>query len=324
MCDEMNIKWSFFPTIRDVQPSYEEMPWSDACMRLRDWSRIPRPPSSKTDGIVPVISPALFRTGATRRKDAVLCWHFAAFDIDNDHQSHSARFEDVVELVGELPHILHSTTKSKPDHHRMRLILPLSRPVDVSEFDHFWAAADQWSGRIFDHRTRDPSRVFFIPAAWGGADNRFAERLDGVPLNVDALMAAFPMPTVTTMAPVSFTNTSWALAPLCADPMTLVTDEMEQEYLTAPVGSGRFFKFLCRVAARARFLNVSIMASDLESLALAMDRTTGTSCRVGTLREAERALAFIASQPDPEPFHKDARFLHRIRRLQARAKGGAA
>ncbi len=314
----MIITWSYFPTIRDTVPTYQTLSWPDACERLRAWSLISRPPSDKAAGIVPAISPAEFRPGATRRKDAVIRWTFAAFDIDNDDPARSARFEDVMELVGDFPHLLHSSTKSRPDHHRLRMILPLSRPVEADTFDRFWWAANQWSGGIFDHRTRDPSRVFFVPAAWDGADNRFAERLGGVPLNVDHLLADFPMPMTPVVPVITSGVIGWG-AP-CANPTILVTDEMEQEYRCAPVGSGRFFKFMCRVAARARFLGVSITAMELEALALVMDRTFGTSCRVGTRREAERALDFVARQPDPEPSQRDARLLNRIRRRQATAK----
>ena len=321
----MLITWSFFPSIRDIIPTYETLSWPDACDRLHAWSLIARPPSAKDAGTVPTISPAEFRPGATRRKDAVARWSFAAFDLDNDDPARSVRFEDVVELLGDLPYILHSTTKSKPDHHRMRLILPLSRPVEINEFDAFWWAANERFGRLFDHRTRDPSRVFFIPAAWDGAENRFACRVEGAALDVDALIAAFPVPAAPTVAPASVADTVWRLAPPCDDPTALVTEEMQQEYFSAPIGSGRFYKFMCRIAARARFLGVSITAADLEALALMMDGASGKARpRTGTRREAEHALNFIARQPAPEPFRRDPRLLDRIRRRQARAMGGAA
>lgn len=321
----MMITWSFFPSVRDTIPTYETFSWRGACDRLHAWSLIARPPSAKDAGTVPTISPAEFRPGATRRKDAVVRWSFAAFDIDNDDPTRSTPFEDVMELLGDLPHVLHSTTKSRAERHRMRMILPLSRPVEINEFDAFWWAANERFGRLFDPRTRDPSRVFFIPAAWDGAENRFARRVEGAPLDVDALFAAYPMPVFSAVASASVADTVWRLAPPCDDPAALVTDEMQQEYLSAPVGSGRFYKFMCRVAARARFLGVSITAADLEALALMMDGASGKARpRTGARREAEHALNFIARQPAPESFQRDTRLLDRIRRRQARAMGGAA
>jgi hypothetical protein len=87
--------------------------------------------------------------------------------------------------------LIHSSRKHKPEAHRFRTVLPLSRSVTPVEHGRVWAWAArkaERAGHKIDAATKDPARFWFWPGvAQGGT---FETRdLSGKPIDVDAVLA---------------------------------------------------------------------------------------------------------------------------------------
>ena len=68
-----------------------------------------------------------------------------------------------------LSYVLHTTTKSQPEQHRYRILLEIDRDITMDAFNAVWSSFNIMFGGIFDHKTRDQSRLFFVPARWDGS-----------------------------------------------------------------------------------------------------------------------------------------------------------
>jgi hypothetical protein len=178
-----------------------------------------------------------------------------------------------------------------------------------------------------------------VPALWAGSTHqRFAASTVGAPLDIDGVLAAHPPQVkphqdrhVTEIPqperPQAVSKLAGIQAALVGaadwrdvsdlDRSPFVTESMQTDYLSAPRGSGRFFRFLTQVASRALFRGYAITAPELEALALAMDLRASPVKRQGTRREAERALAFAASATNTDTA-RDRRHA-RLRRLRGEA-----
>ncbi len=319
----------------DNQPEMVEADWAGMVDLWRSLADVPRHPLDK-DGeqdaegrytrwpSTPAICPAEYPEGSLRRKAAVLRWHWFAADIDNDNPNAIITVEEMVEVVRAygLAYVIHGTTKSRAERHRYRLILPISRPIEAAEYEAVWASINAKFFSIFDNATRDPSRLFFVPARWKGAHWAF-EAGEGEPLDIDRVTVEQPVvlppkpvfePVPLAAVPVIVGEMAEMRAKLLAqkhgvaewgdvldpDRSPFVSQGMRDDYRIAQEG-GRFFKFMARAAARAIERGYPITAGEVERLGLAMDAQVTGKRRHNSLSEAGRALQWAtanASQDD--------------------------
>ena len=66
-----------------------------------------------------------------------------------------------------LRYVLHTTWSHSIDHHKARVVLPLSEPCPAFRWEAVWAAGSRWAeahGMTVDAACKDPSRYYVLPA----------------------------------------------------------------------------------------------------------------------------------------------------------------
>lgn len=126
-------------------------------------------------------------TGLHRNKNAIVSRSAITLDVDHAQPG----FADTFEMVWGGAAILHTTWKSTPEEPRYRVIIPLDREIAP---DEYVVAAEtimtQLGKEFFDPGSSQPERYMFRPSAQ--SPERYDCRvLDGPPIQVDALLAAF-------------------------------------------------------------------------------------------------------------------------------------
>jgi replicative DNA helicase len=138
---------------------------------------------------LPGWSPATFK-GDRRKKEA--CDTVSAIVLDYDE----GNLDSAALVWGTVYGFIHTTPSHSPEHHRFRVILPLSRAVSPAEQQQLfsWArgiAND--AGHTIDETTKDPSRFWFVPGVKSGAPFETRE-LKGDHINVDGLLRELEKP----------------------------------------------------------------------------------------------------------------------------------
>jgi hypothetical protein len=103
-------------------------------------------------------SPATFR-GDRRCLDNVE----RCYAIGLDHDSGELSPADAAAFWDGALGVVHSTKSHTPERPRIRVVLPLSRPVNADEYRRAW----RWCTRrvaIVDRATSDPSRLWYLPS----------------------------------------------------------------------------------------------------------------------------------------------------------------
>lgn len=342
MISVAQIKASLFKNKFDNQPETFDTSWTDLVEWWRELSEQLRRRAEKDGdellGIrasTPAICPAEYEPGALRRKVNVQRWWFFACDIDNEDPEAMLTREDAVVLMRHwnLGYVIHSSTKSREDQHRYRLIFKLSRPIEMGEYEQVWASVNAMFAGIFDVKTRDPSRLFYVPARWENSF-WFFEAEDGQGLDVDQVVLDYPvkvepmraipeLPVIVERPKPKSDKLEGIRAKLLGlntmgdviDPVIspFVTENMRMRFATSPKG-GRFFAFMVAAAQRALEKGYAISVVELEALAITMDRMNGGYARrENSKREAARALAFATANPS-----EDRQSQIRDRRREAR------
>ena len=94
-------------------------------------------------------------------------------------------FDAAVALWGEHFGQVHTSKSHAPGWHRLRVLLPLSRPVSGFEYEALWSRLEAFAG-IVDPQTKDPSRFWYLPSR---SEHFASRRLTGDPLDVDHWLA---------------------------------------------------------------------------------------------------------------------------------------
>lgn len=286
---------SMFADIRDNRPNAVEVQWTEFADYLEAASATPADPADKTETLC--LSPARYRAGGKRGLADALSWDWAGVDLD-DKTGGGWRFETAVDFLRELGlgAVVHTTSNSQPDAHRLRVLIPLARPVPAEEFRAFWYGLNALFGGVVDAQTKDISRLFVEPRLWTGADNRFA-RVAGVALCPDWLAAEFPAPPpppeyhpvppldgVTLKAIDRAALTNIAVSPI-------VPKAALEKAIHAPEG-GRMIAFLTSCAMSALGRGYAVDEADLMDLGQSLARMIGTPNRPDLRHDARSALRF--------------------------------
>lgn len=184
------VQFSFFNNALDNVPKRRQMPWPGFVEFVeRPW-QIPK--AATSDGakkLMPAISPATFKEGATRGVANVEELHLIFFDFDNSAATQTAdpktgrakrgkgridnpvRPEEVsIHLAAAgVEHLIHNTWSNSKDWPHFRLIIPLSKPVPPEKWDSATAWIIQHLGlgpfmRGVDLPVlKDVARLYFLP-----------------------------------------------------------------------------------------------------------------------------------------------------------------
>ena len=286
---------SFFNDIRDAFPKPEEMSFDDLAARMAADSLIPANRDQKE--FTPCIVPATFSPLRRAKANVALRYAFTG-DVDDATTLDFDGMRIVLDGLG-LAYLLYTTTKSAPDAHRYRVILPFASALSRQDCEAVSSSLHQMLGEVFDTKTFDAGRMSVVPRAWNGSHKAFAYR-DGAPVDAQAVMEAFP-PILAPEEPeidlTAFLGSQAAWAPNLADfdQTPLVTAAMVDAYHASQEG-GRFYTFMCRMAGRALAKGLPCDESVILSLAMTMNARADGKRRENARHEARRAVRFAASR----------------------------
>lgn len=308
--------------------------WGEMLLQLSERDELPADRWHKINK-TRCISPAIYDPGATRRDNNVLGWAaWMAIDIDNDGPTTPISIGQAEEVmqVHDLNYLIYATPKATPEKPRFRILFPISRELSVKEIKPAWAAmVDFFSMLGPDPLCKDLSRLYIGPALWKRGLSRNAEanatplynvfefNIDGKPLDIDAVMAAYvppPAPEVTpkTVKPVTLLrmDVSTPAKPkvsLPRKPLPLghhlgnspvVHSKFIDEYTQLGKGEHHvgMFRFMVRVIGRADLRGFEITPNDLAEYCHQLDYVSPiktSSERWSRIHyEIERAFRFAA------------------------------
>jgi hypothetical protein len=322
------ITYSHFSNCLDTRPEQHLTTWAEFVGDLTS-GRSSRHADDRTKKHgTPLISPAAYDLGARRRDVNVIGWGgWMGLDIDNEGLLYTPFDMAVAEIEAlGLNALIYTTTKATAACHRFRVLLHLSRDLTAQEIKpHYAAVCRKFSGLAPDPSCKDLSRMYTVPTIWTPSETGNVEpmdlywsRTDGVPLDIDAVLAEFP-PELSAPHPMSspphwatlilqqpaaksVRNRSTPLRPLPPGCSILtspvVTGGMVEDYINSPKGSHHtgLYRFMTRVAARAAVMEFEISVEDLVAYAREVDAISPiktNSARWARIRsEAERALNY--------------------------------
>lgn len=260
--------------------------WSDLIDLLRSFATISREPSDDVKRKhTPWIAPFVLRSDAPNREllnvESIEAW--LPLDIDEPGWSQ----ERLEATLGGVRRISYTTTKSRPEHQRWRVIVALTRSMTVDEHASAWRAINMIMDDAVDLKTRNANRLSYVPARWVGADNLFIAD-DGGALDVDELIAIAP-PVV---EPEMVYDVGSCVIEGVQARGDLITRRMIADYATKPKG-GRLYDMMCSAAARSRRNGWALEADELAEAALTVSRSfESRRSRPNIVREAARAIAW--------------------------------
>jgi len=173
-----------FAHTEDNRPKPKEKPWVDLA---RDLTRhrittIDKNASGRIS--IPLISLATYKEGTLRAVNNVLTVNAAALDIDNIDPDVWKQIETNL-VNSKVSCFWYTTYNSTPTNYKVRLIIELTRPVTVTEWNRIFPLL---CGLFHaDLKTRDASRMFFGPYV-RSLEGHFSNIVVGLPFDVEALL----------------------------------------------------------------------------------------------------------------------------------------
>jgi len=133
----------------------------------------------------PLISPALFAEGETRKNANVTCWGgWAALDVDD----YSGTFEEAVQVFKDTRFVCYSSASSTLEHPKFRIVIPLRCEVPANKIRHFWYALNKQYNSLSDPQTKDLSRMYYVPARYPDSNHFIFSHRDSPLLDPYELM----------------------------------------------------------------------------------------------------------------------------------------
>lgn len=186
---------SRFDDARDNTPLHVELTWDAFSRGLGPHTYYPVSGYSELEldeakkGL-PCFCPAEFLPDTARGKgNVVRLWLFVA---DMDHLTKPGAQAVCQRLQGAgLAAIVYTSWKHGVMPWRLRVVLPLSRPVDAEDWPDFWEKMNAAFGGICDPKCKDASRIYFGVFAPAGTEGRnFYWTFPGSPIDVDGIIGA--------------------------------------------------------------------------------------------------------------------------------------
>ncbi len=116
----------------------------------------------------------------------------AAMDFDDGKTT----LDTILQCVPEVEFIAYSTHSHSVEKTKMRVILPLSRPVTKDEWQLLWPIINALLGGGADKSTKDPCRMSFLPSCPDDKRNlAFQHHNKGQFLDPDELLSTSPTPS---------------------------------------------------------------------------------------------------------------------------------
>ena len=174
----------------------KEMLWSELAARLSETTRtgetveeykaLPKTEQQRVKDVGGFVGGPL--KGGRRKSDSVISRQLLTLDADFAYDG----LWDAAMIVLDSPAgVLYSTHKHTPAAPRVRLVLPLSRPVSPDEYQ---AIARRIAADIdieaFDDTTYEPHRLMYWPSTPADGDYAF-EVSEGAPIDADAILARY-------------------------------------------------------------------------------------------------------------------------------------
>lgn len=167
-----------------------DVPWE----RVLKW--LETKPTKRWTDKCPGWSPVIYEP-AHRAKENIKQVFGLVLDYDK-----KAAFEAVAQLWQHFYGLVYTTKSHNIDRHRVRVVLPLSRPVSAEEYDRLWIWAER-QGRnqdlVTDGQAKDASRFWYEPTLPDGEWR--TQRLTGQPLDVDATLPQAELPELRVIRP---------------------------------------------------------------------------------------------------------------------------
>lgn len=171
----------------DTAPRSAIVTWDALCRRLT------RPPPVRRDltspdpaeararkARLPAWIPARFTAGARRCSDGVADVHLLVLDYDDGSAIINERSR-----WAAYAHCGHTSWSHAESHHKFRIVIPLAQPVAP----HWWARVFEWAQREargkIDACTRNPDRLYYLPALQSAAQDWFSWVHDGPWLDLE-------------------------------------------------------------------------------------------------------------------------------------------
>jgi len=178
-----------FDSLTDNFPTRAELSWPADFSEWKETSR-------KEDAAL--WSPVTYREGGMRVKGQtetnITAVH--AVVLDYDSKQVPVTVEAAREVWNGWEHVGYTTFQHVEDKPRFRVVLPLSRPVNTSEFRRIWAWVHDFAvkrGVPFDPLS-DPGRIYFIPTHRPNAVHHYWHNPEE-PLDADFLLSIAPPDT---------------------------------------------------------------------------------------------------------------------------------
>ena len=149
---EKILSFSTFTSSKDSDPRARIESWDAFCQRFSK-----HPIRQSKDG--PAWSPSSYKKGAKRGNEGVERLHFAVIDVDD-----GTPFESVAARLEGFAFLAHSSFSHTSEKPKYRLILPFAEPVDPTAWSSVWTRINELMGGCNDAATKDPARLYFMPA----------------------------------------------------------------------------------------------------------------------------------------------------------------
>ena len=130
-------------------------------------------------------------SGGRRRKNNLQFRSLLSLDIDFGNMDYA---NNMKELLGDTEFIIHGTHKHSEDNPRFRLLAPMSRDLDPTEYEAVARKIAELSGmELYDPSTFQPERCMFYPSVSTDTPYYYI-RNAGEPLDVDKYLGMYDDP----------------------------------------------------------------------------------------------------------------------------------
>lgn len=162
----MSIEITLWPSLRDPHGSRHRTSWPALCARLA------RPTVTDDKHAARGLSLATFRDDM-RALERVEKVYALGLDLDGVKHGDPLDWPLLVETLGRVASVAHTTWSSTLEARRARAFVLLSRPVTAAEYRVIYASAAARlakRGLYVDRAASDPSRLWFAPSHRPGAE----------------------------------------------------------------------------------------------------------------------------------------------------------